>query len=101
MDKIEPPNLDKIDQRFMEEWDKNAPKIGIEESKIPVRKAGKLSAYSNYFLRNRLMELLVYLRDPLNVVVIRDPRDFDHFKELEKQAISALSDMVNLLSTKW
>ena len=96
--KIEPK---KIDQKFLEEWDKLHPKIGIEEAKVPIRKAGQMSAYSNYFLRDRLMELMVYLRDPLNVVVIRDYRDFGRFKELEKTTIDALSEMVGMLSTKW
>lgn len=100
--KGEPPlKVKKIDNEFVEEWNKFHPKIGIEEAKVPIHRAGKLSQYSNYFLRDRLMELLVYLRDPLNICVLRDYRDFDHFKELEKTIINTLSEMVGLLSTKW
>mgnify|MGYP001089987208 CR=1 FL=1 len=98
---LKTPNLDKLDQRFVEEWSKNLPKVGIEEAKTPMIRAGKTSAYANYFLRDKLMELLVFLRDPMNVVVIRDPRDFDRFKELEKNAIDSIAEMVTLLSTKW
>ena len=98
---LKTPNIDKLDQTFVEEWNKFNPKIGIEDAKIPAIRAGKTSAYANYFLRDRLMELLVFLRDPLNVVVIRNPLDFDRFKDLEKTAIDAIAEMVSLLSTKW
>jgi len=99
--KIPKINPKKLDQEFVEEWNKFNPKIGIEEAKVPVRRAGHLSQYANYNLRDRLMELLVFLRDPLNVVVLRDYRDFDYFKQLESEVINKLKKMVELLSTKW
>lgn len=83
----------KVDSRTLEEWNRNNPKVGFDESKIAVKKVGK---YGNYQLRNKLMEVIVFLKDQFNIVVIPGGNT-KYFKELEKQILSIAMEMVQLL----
>ena len=85
--------IPRIDSRQVEEWNKFNPKIGYEESKIIVAKVGK---YGNYNLRDKLMELINYLLDPFNVVVVAHG-DTQYFKQLETQILEIAKEMVNML----
>jgi hypothetical protein len=78
---------------MIEEWNKHNPKIGFDESKIALRKVGR---YGNYKLRNKLMELITFLKNQYNVVVV--PKDHqNYFKQLEKDILEKAINMVNLL----
>lgn len=77
----------------METWTKDLPKVGVEESKI--RKV-KVGLYGNYTLRDKIMELLSWIRDPLNVVVIKGG-DINYFKQKEKELINLLTEMERLI----
>ena len=85
--------IPKIDQRVLEEWNKFNPKIGFDESKIPMRKVGK---YGNYTLRDFLMELISFLKNPTNVVVVPGGNT-KYFKQLEQQILEKAIEMVRLL----
>lgn len=83
----------KVDSKTLEEWNRDNPKVGFDESKIVVAGKGK---FGNYQLRNKLMEVIVFLKDQFNVVVIPGGNT-KYFKELEKQMLSIAMEMVQLL----
>ena len=82
----------KVDSKTLEEWNRTNPYLGFDESKIRVKKVG---LYGNYRLRNNLMEVITFLKDPDNVVVI--PSNGKYFKELEKRMLEISMGMVKLL----
>lgn len=93
MREIKPLKIPKLDERMLEEWNKWNPKIGYEESKIRVAKLGR---YGNYELRDKLMEVIQYLKNPLNVcVVAKENQKF--FKELEQEIIDKAWALARLL----
>ena len=73
----------------MEEWTRTLPRISRKDSTIPKAKVG---AYGNYTLRDKIMELLSWIRDPYNVVVIPG-QNHNYFKEKEKELITILTEM--------
>ena len=85
--------IPRIDSRIIEEWNKNNPKIGFDAAKIPLKKVGM---YGNYSLRDKLMELIVYLKDPYNVVVVKKS-DAKYFKQLEQEILNLAIEMVKML----
>ena len=88
-----PNKIPRIDQRVVEAWNKNNPKIGFDEAKIPLKKVG---IYGNYNLRDKLMELIVYLKDRYNVVVVKKG-DIQDFKRLEIKILNLAIEMVKML----
>ena len=48
--------------------------------------------YGNYTLRDKIMELLSWIRDPYNIVVIPG-QNHKYFKEKEKELITILMEM--------
>ena len=87
--------IPRIDERIMEAWpgSREYPKIGIDASKVPLRKVGM---YGNYNLRDKLMEFIVFMKDPLNIVVVKKG-DTKYFKQLEKQMLDLSIEMVKML----
>ncbi len=85
--------IPRVDERITETWTRNKPQIGVEASKI--RKA-RVGMYGNYTLRDRLMELISYLKNKDNVVVIPGG-DHKYFKTLEQNIINLATEMVKML----
>ena len=85
--------IPRVDERITEMWTRNKPKIGIDASKIRKARVGK---YGNYTLRDRLMELISYLKNKDNVVVIPGG-DHKYFKMLEQNIINISTEMVKML----
>lgn len=56
----------------------------------------KVGMYGNYQLRNKLMELITFLKNQYNVVVIPG-KDQKYFKQLEQDILKLATDMVILL----
>ena len=73
----------------MEEWTRNLPRISRDDSLTPKPKVGM---YGNYSLRDKIMELLSWIRNPHNVVVIPG-QNHKYFKEKEKELITILMEM--------
>ena len=73
----------------MEEGTRNLPRISRKDSLTPKRKAG---AYGNYTLRDKIMELLSWIRNPYNVVVVPGG-NHKYFKEKERELITILTEM--------
>ena len=73
----------------MEEWTRQLPRISRKDSEIPKSKVGM---YGNYTLRDKIMELLSWIRDPYNVVVVPG-QNHKYFKEKEKELITILTEM--------
>ena len=73
----------------MEEWTRNLPRISRKDSLIPKAKVG---TYGNYTLRDKIMELLSWIRNPYNVVVVPG-QNHKYFKEKEKELITILMEM--------
>ena len=90
-----PNKIPRIDSRIMEEWNRNNPKLGITDSKSNIG-LQKSSKYGNYNLRNALMELISFLKNQYNVVVMQKSNE-KYFKELEKEIIDLAIEMVKLL----
>ena len=78
---------------MLEEWNKKNPKIGYEASKVRLRKVGY---YGNYTLRDKLMELIAFLKNQYNVVVIKKD-DQKYFKGLEYEILQKAQEMIMLL----
>ena len=85
--------IPRIDSRILEEWNRNNPKVGFDESKIIVKKVGK---YGNYALRNKLMELISWLKDQYNVIVVQHD-NVKYFKQLERRILNDAIEMVKML----
>ena len=83
----------KVDSKTLEEWNRTNPKLGFDESKIRVKNVG---LYGNYRLRNNLMEVISFLKDQDNLVVIPGGNT-KYFKELEKRMLEISMEMVKLL----
>ena len=81
--------IPRIDERVMEEWTRNHPRISRKDSLTPKKKVGM---YGNYTLRDKIMELLSWIRDPYNVVVVPG-QNHKYFKEKEKELITILTEM--------
>ena len=77
----------------MEAWAKDLPKVGVEEAKTPKARIG---FYSNYRLTDLLMELVTFLREKSNVVVVPGEHT-KYFKQLEIDILNLASEMVRLL----
>ena len=88
-----PSKIPRIDNRVIEAWNRDNPKIGFDAAKIPLKKVGM---YGNYNLRDKLMELIVYLKDQYNVVVVKKG-DFKYFKILEQEILNLAIEMVKML----
>jgi hypothetical protein len=56
----------------------------------------KVGKYGNYQLRDKLMELILYLKDPLNVCVVAGGNE-KYFKQLEQEIINRATALVRLL----
>ena len=85
--------IPRIDQRITESFTRDLPKVGIQESKI--RKA-RVGSYGNYNLRDKLMELISYLKEKDNIIVIPGA-DHKYFKMLEQQIINNATEMVRMI----
>lgn len=85
--------IPRVDERLKETWNKDLPKVSIQTSKIRKARVGK---YGNYTLTDRLMELVSYLKDKDNVVVIPGG-DHKYFKMLEQNLINCATEMVKML----
>jgi hypothetical protein len=77
----------------MEAWTKDLPKIGVEEAKTPKHRVGY---YGNYRLTDLLMELITFLKEKANVVVVPGEHT-KYFKQLELDILKLASEMVRLL----
>ena len=77
----------------MEEWTRELPRISKKESEIPKVKVG---VYGNYTLRDKIMELLSWIRDPYNIVVIPG-ENARYFKEKERELITILHEMERMI----
>ena len=87
------PKIPRIDERIMEAWTKDLPKIGVEEAKKPKARVG---FYGNYRLTDLLMELVTFLQEKGNVVVVPGEHT-KYFKQLEIDILQLASEMVRLL----
>lgn len=85
--------IPRVDERIVQTWTKDLPKVGIQASKVRKPRVGK---YGNYTLTDRLMELVSYLKDVSNVVVIPGG-DHKYFKMLEQNLINCATEMVKML----
>ncbi len=85
--------IPRVDERIKETWTNDLPKVGIEAAKIRKARVGR---YGNYNLRDKLMELVSYLKDADNVVVIPGG-DHKYFKMLEQNIINYATEMVKML----
>lgn len=85
--------IPRVDERIKETWNKDLPKVSIQASKVRKARVGR---YGNYTLRDRLMELVSYLKDADNVVVIPGG-DHKYFKMLEQNLINLTTEMVKML----
>ncbi len=85
--------IPRVDERITETWTKDKPKVGFHASKVRKARVGR---YGNYTLRDRLMELVSYLKDQDNVVVIPGG-DHKYFKMLEQNLINLTTEMVRML----
>lgn len=85
--------IPRVDERIKETWDKDLPKVGYEASKVRKVRVGR---YGNYTLTDRLMELISYLKEADNVVVIPGG-DHKYFKMLEQNIINLATEMVKML----
>ena len=77
----------------MEEWTRELPRISRKDSEVPKAKVG---VYGNYTLRDKIMELLSWIRDPYNVVVVPG-ENVRYFKQKEKELITILHEMENMI----
>lgn len=77
----------------MEEWTRNLPRISRKDSETPKAKVGY---YGNYTLRDKIMELLSWIRDPYNVVVIPG-NNIKYFKKKERELITILMEMESMI----
>lgn len=87
------PKIPRVDERIMEAWTKDLPKIGVEEAKTPKHRVG---FYGNYTLTDLLMELITFLREKANVIVVPGEHK-KYFKQLEIDILKLASEMVRLL----
>ena len=87
------PKIPRIDERIMEAWTRDLPKIGVEEAKTPKARVG---FYGNYRLTDLLMELITFLREKENVIVVPGEHT-KYFKQLEIDVLNLASEMVRLL----
>jgi len=85
--------IPRVDERVIESFNKDLPKVGFHASKIRKARVGR---YGNYTLRDRLMELISYLKEKDNVVVIPGG-DHKYFKMLEQNIINLATEMVKML----
>lgn len=87
------PRIPRIDKRVMEAWTRDLPKIGVEEAKMPKHRIG---FYGNYRLTDLLMELVTFLREKANVIVVPGEH-IKYFKQLEIEILTLATEMVKLL----
>ena len=85
--------IPRIDERIIESFGKDLPNVGYHASKIRKTRVG---SYGNYNLRDKLMELLSYLKNKDNIVVIPG-QDHKYFKMLEQQIINNATEMVRMI----
>ena len=87
------PKIPRVDERIMEAWTNDLPKVGVKESKTPKHRVG---FYGNYRLTDLLMELVTFLQEKANVVVVPGEHT-KYFKQLEIDILKLASEMVRLL----